>query len=485
MADNDTQETPEAADETAVATTPEAESKDEEFSFVEDPEFDVDYKGDCAYEVKVTIPAANEEQQAKELFDELSHEAELPGFRKGRAPRRLLEKKFAKHVKREVEEKLVTAALEKLVKDKDLRPMGDLDIDGLDDTAAREKDAPLTFTLKFEVGPRVELGKYRGIEVERPVLKVEEEDIEETIKDLRSRYAVYESLEEGTAEEGDQVIIDFNGTIAGEEFPGGKAENYPYILGTKRFFAEFEEVLSGSAPGSELSCEVKFPEDYSNKALRGKTATFIIKVNEIKRRDLPELSDEFAKQVGYTNVAHLREKVADELRERAMAQSNWVASSRAIESVIENSAFEFPKSLVESMTQEGHEAAVKRLRDMRVPEAEIREREPILRKEAEAQAIKSIKSLVTLNEVADVEGVEVTDEDLEKEAADIGGRFGVSAEIVANVINEKERRSAYELRILRQKASAVLMEHAIITDKEVPFEELEKELDTREASNDT
>ena len=186
---NEDEKQPEQEETTATAveetTEAAAEAPEEEDDFVEDPTFDVDYKGECAYEVKVTIPPVNETQKLSEMLDELKKEAEVPGFRPGRAPRKLIEKKFGKIVKGEVEAKLVSAAFQKLIKDEDLNPLGMPEIDGLDEKKDRPDDEPLTFTFKFEVAPRVELGKYKGISVERPVVKVAKKDIDEAIDEMR------------------------------------------------------------------------------------------------------------------------------------------------------------------------------------------------------------------------------------------------------------------------------------------------------------
>ncbi|MDQ1256231.1 MAG: Trigger factor, partial [Candidatus Hydrogenedentes bacterium] len=362
MTDNETTENTDAVTEIETTETPAASTEgtdaaegEKPFVFVEDPAFEIEYKGECAYEVKVTIPTANESKKADELYEELKHDVEVPGFRKGRAPRRLIERKFSKHVKNEVQEKLITAAFEKLVKDNKLRPLSGLEIDGLEEAKERAEGEPLAFTLKFEVAPRCELGQYRGVEAERPVLEVSEADIAEAIDQVRGRYSVYEPIEEGAAENGDQVLISFVGTIDGEEFAGGKADNYPYILGSQRFFKEFEEVLTGSSIGQELSTEVTFPDTYSNADLRGKAAQFKIAVKEIKRRQSPELDDKFAEQAGYKNVEDLREKVTAQLREGAAAQSDRVAQSRVLDAVIQGSTFEFPKSLLKKLSDEVYE----------------------------------------------------------------------------------------------------------------------------------
>ncbi len=476
MADDETKDTPEEITpaESEDAATTENDADEKEFEFVEDPVFEVDYKGDCAYEVKVTIPVANEAKLSEEVFGELQHEAEVPGFRRGRAPRKLIEKRFAKVVRSDVEGKLVNAAFTRLLKEKKIDPLAPPAVEGFDKADERKADEPIAFTLKFEVHPKVELGKYRGVEVERPTCKVNNDDVEEAIKGIRSRYSLFEVVADGAAEEGDQVIISFRGTINGEEFAGGSAENYPYILGSKRFFPEFEKVLVGAKPGETKSCEITFPDGYSAEHLRGKAAQFEIKIAELKRRNMPEVTDEFAKQAGYESVQDLREKIEARLQDGANAEGNEIAEARLLKKVIEASTFELPRSLIETMGHEFYEETVKNLRQRRVPAAEITAREEQLRAEARDEATEAIKSWTTLNEIADAEGIEITDEDFEKEAQAVSQRSGASVEVVAKYMSDAEHKSRYERRLLHNKVMAALMSFAEITDKEVTRDELDK-----------
>lgn len=446
----------------------------DEFEFVEDPQFDIDYKGECQYEVKVTVPVANEKKKAEEMFGELKTEAELPGFRRGRAPIKLIEKKFGKAVKSEVAAKLVSAAFQKLVKDEDLKPANFPDIEGLDEEKERPADQPLAFTLKFDVAPRVELGKYRGIEVERPVVTVDKKDVDETIEDLRERHAAFEPMKKGKAKEGDQVIIDFKGTVDGEEFSGGSAENYPYILGSKRFFPEFEEALKGAQPGAELTCQVTFPEDYFSVELRGKMADFSINVNEVKRKKKPKVDDDFAEQAGYENLEDLREKVKEQLQEGSVERSKSIAESRAIEQVIESSTFEIAPRLIEAVARQHLEQDLRQLIQQGLPREEFQKRLEELEEHSKESAVRSIKTMVVLNEIGEAEGIEVTDEDLDKEAETISKSIGADVEMVADYIRQEEQRNSYIDRIYRSKALAVIMDNAKITDKELPREELEE-----------
>ena len=444
------------------------------FEFVEEPTFEVDYKGDCAYEVKVVVPAANKQKQAEELYDELKSEVELPGFRRGRAPIKLVEKKFAKAVKGEVTGKLVSAAFEKLIEREELRPIGTPDIDGLDDETDKPDDAALDFVLKFEVAPRVELGKYRGVDVERPIVKIDDKDVDESVDRMRESHAVFEALNKnGKAKEGDQVIIDFKGEIDGEAFSGGSAENYPYVVGSGRFFKEFEEVLNGAKAGTDLACKVTFPDDYFAEDLRGKTADFTITVHEVKRKKLPDVDEDFAKTAGYESVDELRAKIKAELDEVSAQRSKQITESRALEAVVEASTFEIPKSLIESVAAQNRQEQIQRLVQMRAKPAQIEEMIATIDAEAEEGAIRAIKSTTVLHEIGDVEGVEVTEEDFEKEAETLSRSIGASAEMVAQFMASAEQRSGYEDRIFRSKALAVIIEHANITDKELTRDELE------------
>ncbi len=481
MTDNETKSTPETESTSETVTTEvateetehdhhhhEGEESEEPFLFVEEPTFEMDYKGDCAYEVKVVIPSSNEEKQSSELFDELKHEAIVPGFRKGKAPIKLIQKKFEKYVRNEVESKLISEAFRKLVKDHELRPLKEPEIEGIDKLHDRQSGEPICVTLKFEVAPKVTLGKYRGIELKRQVQPIPDDAVDQAIEALRNRFAVYETLKEGTAQDGDQVIIDFRGTVDGQEFRGGTAKNYPYILGTKKFFAEFERALQGVSVGAELECDVEMPEDYFNEELRGKTAHFQITVKEIRRKQVPELNDEFAKLAGHESVEALRKVTSERLQQEQQEAAKALLEAEALKRVIEDSTFELPKSWVESQTESIFENRVRELLAQRVPMDRIREMEDQLKNEARETAVDEIKRLVTLLEIADAEGLQVTDEDVEGELEATASRTGLDMETLAKFLGESEdRRNSYVSRLLRAKAIKLILDNAKVVDEEI------------------
>jgi trigger factor len=456
-----------------------ADTQEEGFTFVEDPTFDIDYKGDCAYEVKVNVAAVNRKEKADEMFLELKQEAQLPGFRRGKAPVRLLENKFAKHVQKEVSGKLVGEAFEKLVKDEELKPIGTPDIDGLpeEDEEINQDDA-LEFTLKFEVSPRVELGKYRGIAVERPVVKIDDKDLEEAIQNTLERHATHETVDKRSkSKEGDQVVIDFKGTVDGEEFDGGAAENYPYVLGSGRFMPEFEKALKGVKGGDEFDCDVHFPEDYFSDDLKDKDAVFAIKVHEIKRQKLPELDDDFAKEAGFEDEADLRSKIEGQLKEASANQSKNIVESRALEAIIEDSSYEMSQSMIDAVSRDIKQQELQQMSQQQLPAEQMQARMEEMNEMSDEQAIRNIKTMVTLNEIGEAEGIEVTEEDFEKEAEVMAKSMGMETqvEMVAQYMAQGDQRNTYADRIYRSKAMAVIMDNAKVTDKELTREEMEAE----------
>lgn len=439
------------------------------FAFEQDPVYDVDYKGDCAYEVKVTLPAANLKKQSDEMLKQLQEEALIPGFRKGKAPIKLVQNKFNKAVRTDAIDKLVDESFHKLIKDKDLKPIGMPKADGLEDKTSMKEGEDLAFTLSFEVSPRCELGPYRGIEVERPVVHVNEKDVDEVLDRMRERLAMYETAEEA-AQDGDQVLIDFEGKIEGEAFQGNSAENYPYIMGSARFLGEFEAALLGKKAGDTAQADVTFPADWRNAELAGKTAQFEIKINEVKRRSLPEMNEDFAKQAGQESLEAWRKSVEDQLRADTAEQSDAYARSSAMDKIIAGTTFEVPKTLLDSMAHSAYEAAQERMRRQRVV-VESDEQEQELQASAREDALREIKEFVILREIAEAEGIEVLDQDFEDHAASLATSAGVDKEIALGYLLGDEQRGRTETNILHKKVFDVILEHATIVEKELKDED--------------
>ncbi len=229
-----------------------------------------------------------------QAFKKVVKDVQVPGFRKGKVPRNIFEKRFGvEALYQDAVDIVLPDAYMKAVEEAGITPVDrpDVDIEQI------EKGKPLVFTAEVTVKPEVTLGEYKGLEVEEKDTTVTDEDVEEELKSLQEKQAELVVKEEGTIEEGDTAVIDFEGFVDGEAFEGGAAENHSLEIGSGQFIPGFEEQLVGKEAGEELDVVVTFPEDYQAEELAGKEATFKVKIHDIKTKELPELDDEFAKDV--------------------------------------------------------------------------------------------------------------------------------------------------------------------------------------------
>ncbi|MGC9054017.1 MAG: trigger factor, partial [Candidatus Hydrogenedens sp.] len=230
----------------------------------------------------------------------------------------------------------------------------------------------------------------------------------------------------------------------------------------------------GAKVGDTKTCEVEFPEDYTNKSLAGKKATFEIKVKDIKRKELPELNDEFAKQAGAENLEDLKQQIKKEIENAISEETDYQLETSAIEQVIASSTFEIPKSLIEEVARNQVEEQIQRMIQMRMPMSEIEKQREELEKDAKEKAEKTIKWYTVASEIAEAEGIKITDSDYENEAQSIQGRTGIDIETIRNYIQEQGRDDVTDT-ILRKKVVKLILDNAKIETKTVSREEWEKE----------
>jgi len=450
------------------------DTEEEEFKFEKDPEYEIEYKGDCLYSVKITIPAINTKAQTSKNLEEVKEHTELPGFRRGKAPMWLVENKFGKIARKEALDKVISESVKKLMEDKKLRAFSQPKFEGIEELDKLPEDQDISFQISFEVAPKCELGKYRGLELERKVVEPDENMITERLELLRNRFAIYQSVPDAEITNGDQAIIDFNGTIDGESFPGGSANNYPYIVGSKRFFGKFEEALIGAKVGETKTCEVEFPEDYTNQNLAGKKAIFEIKIKDIKRKELPTLDDEFAKQAGAESLEDLKLKIKKEIEEAFLEEADSELEASAIEQIIANSTFEIPKSLIEEVASHQVEEHIQQMMRMRIPISEIEKQREELEKNAKDRAEKTIKWYTAASEIAEAEGIEVSDSDYENEAQNLQDRTGIDIDTIRSYIQDQGKDEVTDT-IVRKKVIKLILDNAKIETKTISREEWQKE----------
>jgi trigger factor len=428
----------------------------------------VEAQENCVRVLDVEVPADEVYKQIEELLEETKRTATVPGFRPGRVPRKVLERRFGKRVRETAIDGAVAESYEEALKSEELTAIADPDIQDV----RFEENEPLKYRAVIEVSPRaLELVEYKGLVLERDVREVTDADVERVLENTRQAHAVYVPRDAKAAADGDLMVIDYQGAIEGEPFEGGEGESVTLVLGGRGFFPQFSEALRGLVPESETEVKVTFPEDYDRKDLAGREAVFRVKVKEVKERVVPALDKEFAKEAGNCDTLdefrnRIREQIETTERNRGEAHVRGQAASK----IAQGSTFELPQSAIEHVAQEILDERVRELHQAGVAEKDIRENEDKLQEECIRDAEESLKIACLEQEIAKREGLTVTDEEIEQEKTDLK-ETGVKAETVDSYFDAPNLRERYRLRMLRRKALDLVLEAARIKDVPVAAEE--------------
>ncbi len=300
-------------------------------------------KGTLTFEVS----AEEFDKALDQAFKKVVKDVQLPGFRKGRIPRGLFEKRFGvESLYQDAVDIVLPEAYTKAIDEADIFPIDQPSVD----IEQIEKGKTLIFKAEVEVKPEVTLGDYKGLEVEEESVEVTDEDVEKELESLREQHAELIVKEDGEVKEGDTVVIDFEGFTDGEAFEGGKGENHNLEIGSGQFIPGFEEQLVGKKSGEETEVEVTFPEEYHSEELAGKEATFKVTIHEIKTKELPELDDEFAKDVDdeVETLEALKAKKKEQLTEQKKQAADTAKREKLIEQASEKVEVEIPEVMVEN-----------------------------------------------------------------------------------------------------------------------------------------
>lgn len=375
-------------------------------------------------------------------YSDLKKKAKIPGFRPGKVPMALLEKKFGPSIQEDVVRKLVPDYYQRAVKEAGISPVEFPSIEKIE----IKKDAPLLFTATVEVKPSIQLSNYQGLALPRKKIDIAEEEIEKTLARLRDEQGHLESLpDDHPVASSDYVIIDFEGSLDGKPVQQGKAEGYTLQVGSNTFFPEFESSLLGKKKGEQLEAEVPFPDDYQNKEIAGKRVHFKIHLKEVKTKILPALDDELAKDIGLPSLAELKEKIKNTMLEQRTSQQEHDQKNILIKKLVELHQFDVPPSMVE---HEVH-AMADRLQEA-LPQKMDHE---ALHNEYEGMATERVKGTLILGAIAEAEKIEVTDQELENEIALIAQRAKVSpAEAKRAIYQQEGSLDGLKSRVKQEKA---------------------------------
>lgn len=394
-----------------------------------------------ANEVKleITIEAEKFENAIKKVYFQNAKYFNIPGFRKGKAPQAIVEKYYGKEIFYEdAFNDIASEEYEKAVEENKLEVVSRPKID----IVTMEKGQDVVFTAVVSTKPEVELGKYKGIEIEKIEYNVEDSDVESNLKQMQEKNARVTSVET-PVENGNIAVIDFEGFVDGKAFEGGKGENYSLEIGSGSFIPGFEDQVIGMKIDDEKDVNVKFPEDYFSKDLAGKDATFKVKVHEIKKKDLPELDDEFAKDVSeFDTLEELKNSIKQRLINENAQKAKYEKEDAVMKVVTSEMKADIPEGMVEveidnmvkDMEQRMSYQGLKLEQYLKM----LNKTEADFRKEFEPQAIEAIKSRLALEAIIKNEKIEASEREVKDKLEEMAKNYGKTAEELEKNDNIKE-----------------------------------------------
>ena len=381
-----------------------------------------------ANEVKleITVEAEKFNDAIKKVYFKSAKYFNIPGFRKGKAPMNIVEKYYGKEIFYEdAFNEVAGEALDEAVKENDLYVVSRPDID----VTQIEKGKDLIFTAVMQTKPEAELGKYKGVEIKKIEYKVTDEDIEHELGHMQEHNARMITVEDRPVESGDIATIDFEGFVDGKAFDGGKAEGHELEIGSNTFIPGFEDQIIGMKIDEEKDINVKFPEEYFSKELAGKDATFKVKLHEIKKKELPKLDDEFAKDVSeFDTLKELKEDIKKKQQKQNDDKAKYETEDAVIKAVCENVKVDIPSGMIETEVDNMIKDIEQRLSYQGLKLEQylqmMGKTTEEMRKEYEPQAIDSIKSRLALEAVIKAEKIEATEEEVDEKMKEMAKNYG-------------------------------------------------------------
>lgn len=397
--------------------------------------------------LEITVSAEKFEEGMNKAFFKNAKYFSVPGFRKGKAPRARVEKYYGEHVLYEdAFNEIAPEIYEEALKENNIEAVARPEIDITQ--IGNGKD--LIFTAIVTVKPKVELGKYKGIKIERKEYPVTDEDVDNAIKAMAEKNArIITCDDDKILEKGDTAVIDFEGFVGGEAFEGGKGENYSLEIGSNTFIPGFEDQLIGLKKGEETDVNVSFPENYFSKELAGKPATFKVKVNEIKTKEYPKMDDEFAKDVSeFDTLKELKADTRAHLEEENSRRAKYEMEEDAIEEVTHSAKIDIPAKMLDAEIDGYIHDMNHRLEHqgmtldmyMQMMNTDLAS----VREQFRGKAEHNIMTRLVLEAIFEAEKIEITDEDINKKLADVAKEYGRDAEEFVAKANDQVKEFAKE-----------------------------------------
>ncbi len=416
--------------------------------------------------LEIEVDADQFSRAIDSAYRKLVKKVNVPGFRKGKTPRQILERFIGKEaIYEEAMDTLVPEAYFKAVEDTGIEPIDQPKME----LVQVEEGKPVVLKATVQVKPEVQLGQYKELELARPSTLVTDEEVQESLVKLRDRHAKLLTLEEGVVENGDTAVIDFLGKVDGEPFSGGEGREYPLEIGTGSFIAGFEEQTVGMSSGETRDIEVTFPEDYKAEELAGKKATFTVTVKEIKRKELAELDDEFAKDVSeFDTLEELRNDISNKLKEAAESRADGLVRMELVRRAVENSIIEVPEAMIDHQLEDLMGTMERRLSAQGVSVQDylkyanitLEDMQDQMRPEAE----QTVRTNLVLEAISKTEDIKASEEEIKEQAEKIAAQFNQDADKFISMLRDEKRLGYITEGIIRDKTVQLMVDSAIFTD---------------------
>jgi trigger factor len=412
---------------------------------------------------KLTIEVSAEELEKalESAYQKQKNKINVPGFRKGKVPRNMVEKLYGAGIFYEdAANALIPAAYADAATESKLEIVANPDID----VVQIEKGKPFIFTAEVVLKPEVELGQYKDIEVAKKEIEVTDAEVDAEVDKVREQNARLVTVEDRGVEVGDNTVIDFEGFVDGEAFEGGKGTDYPLTIGSHSFIDTFEDQLVGKNIGEEVEVNVTFPEEYHAEELKGKPAMFKVTVKEIKKKELPEVDDDFAQDVSeFDTLAEYKEDLKKQLADKKTQEAKTEKENEVIGKIIENAKMEIPQKMIDAQVQNMVRDFAQRIQAQGLTMEQYLQFTGMtpdkLMEQMQPQAKQRIESRLVLEAVAKAEAITVSDEEYEGEIEKMASMYQMEKDKLMEMIGETEKENITS-DIAVQKAVDLVVESA-------------------------
>jgi trigger factor len=432
---------------------------------------DVDELSPVQRKVHVELPAATVADEFSRAYRNLGQRVRVKGFRSGKIPRTVLQGLYGDEVKGEVRAHLVEESLGEVIKERGLEIVSRPEVEANE----LSESGAFSFSAIFEVKPEIDAKNYFGIAVEKVRLSVSETQVDEALRRLQEGHARLEPVEgRESVQKGDFVTLDFDGTIAGKPFSGGKGENYFLEVGSGRALPQFEDAVVGLKVGEPQNVPVNYPENYPNKDIAGKTVDFSLVVREIKQKILPALDDEFAKDYGECgSLEELKAKVRTRLEDELKHYQDEELKEQIVGRLIESHSFTVPPSMIERQTR----YLMERYQNQIAAQADAGAAPPMeeARKTLEARAMRQVRSTLLVEKIAQIEKIEISEKDVQDRVDSVARAAAERAKALREFYSRPDARDELRSQIRFDRTLALLLERAQIKEVDPPVSKVDEE----------